>query len=288
MTDIEIGEVGYQKKQQGELQRDLKIDALDDHSFVQRNSSYSAEPKLVFEAYPEIKKMFIRRVYQILTIQLIVTFGIMFLIHRHANLTRVEVEAPGADNQDDPLLQPQMARPAYESSASFPLLLWGNFAMIFGSLIALHVFAKRYPWNLALLGVFTVSESIMLGISVVDIEFGILFEAFVITISLFIGLSLYTILSKDDYSWMGSYLFTGLWVMIFGSILHVVFGLGGDGFDLLYSWGGAALFSGFVIFDTWRLHYKLRTDEYITATVTLYLDVLNLFINILRILSKKK
>jgi protein lifeguard len=47
---------------------------------------------------------------------------------------------------------------------------------------------------------------------------------------------------------------------------------------------GALVFSGFILYDTESLIKRHTYDEYIWASVGLYLDILNLFLTILNIL----
>lgn len=47
---------------------------------------------------------------------------------------------------------------------------------------------------------------------------------------------------------------------------------------------GALVFSGFIVYDTDNLIKRFTYDEYIWASVILYLDVLNLFLSILNML----
>jgi FtsH-binding integral membrane protein len=56
-------------------------------------------------------------------------------------------------------------------------------------------------------------------------------------------------------------------------------------FEIIYSLGGAFLFCLFIIFDTQMLMKTLSAEEYILATINLYLDIVNLFLYILRILQ---
>ncbi len=51
---------------------------------------------------------------------------------------------------------------------------------------------------------------------------------------------------------------------------------------------GAILFSCFIVFDTHMLIHKLSPEEYITAAINLYLDIINLFLEILKILDAMK
>ena len=49
---------------------------------------------------------------------------------------------------------------------------------------------------------------------------------------------------------------------------------------------GAILFSGYIVYDTENLIKRFTYDEYIWASITLYLDILNLFLTILRMLRQ--
>jgi FtsH-binding integral membrane protein len=55
--------------------------------------------------------------------------------------------------------------------------------------------------------------------------------------------------------------------------------------EFVISVGGAVLFCGFILFDTHLIMHKMSPEEYVMASVTLYLDFINLFIYILRIMQ---
>ena len=55
--------------------------------------------------------------------------------------------------------------------------------------------------------------------------------------------------------------------------------------EFVISVAGAIIFCGFIIFDTHLIMHKLSPEEYILASVNLYLDFINLFLYILRILQ---
>ena len=44
--------------------------------------------------------------------------------------------------------------------------------------------------------------------------------------------------------------------------------------------------AGFIIYDTQMIMTRVSPEEYIIATIELYLDIINLFIEILKILEK--
>ena len=48
---------------------------------------------------------------------------------------------------------------------------------------------------------------------------------------------------------------------------------------------GAVMFSAYIVYDTFALLKRFSVDEYIWASVTLYLDVLNLFLRLLELIG---
>lgn len=156
-------------------------------------------------------------------------------------------------------------------------------------LIALQCNQKRYPVNMILLVAWTLCFSLSIGlICAIYMSKGqgeIVYEAAGITMATFLGLTIFTFKSKYNFSWMGGILFTLLWGMTLSSLMAMLFGFT---LGIVYSYFGAVLFSGFILFDTHRLLKQLDYDEYIEASIQLYLDIVNLFLFILRILSKKK
>jgi FtsH-binding integral membrane protein len=56
-------------------------------------------------------------------------------------------------------------------------------------------------------------------------------------------------------------------------------------FSLIYAIGGTLLFSGYIVYDTYLINRRLSPDEYIMGAISLYLDFVNLFLSILRLLN---
>lgn len=79
-------------------------------------------------------------------------------------------------------------------------------------------------------------------------------------------------------------LFSGLIILIIGGFIGA-FVSQSSAFQLVLAIGGAVLFSLFVVVDTQLLMNELSPEEYITATIQLYLDFINLFLYILRALQ---
>ena len=83
---------------------------------------------------------------------------------------------------------------------------------------------------------------------------------------------------------MGGMLTTGLIILVVGGLLNFFIFKSSAG-SFLFSCAGVFLFSGFILYDTSNILRNYPTDEYISATLSLYLDIFNLFLAILRILG---
>lgn len=99
---------------------------------------------------------------------------------------------------------------------------------------------------------------------------------------IFLGLSGYVLTTRKDFSFMGGFLFVGLLVILGAAILNIFFSI--PAFSLAISSGIILLMSGFILFDTSRIIHGGETN-YIRATVSLYLNIHNLFVNLLYILG---
>jgi len=110
-----------------------------------------------------------------------------------------------------------------------------------------------------------------------------------LTFGIFAFLTVFTMILTSfgaDFSIMGPLLAQALALMVWSSIANLVWGvprrfLAGACFGVL-------LFSLYIIYDTNQIVTRYADDEYIAAAVELYLDVVNLFLKLLELLSKLK
>jgi FtsH-binding integral membrane protein len=150
---------------------------------------------------------------------------------------------------------------------------------------ALHFTKRTTGVNLALFMLFASLWGAILGpllALVGTVAPGVPMQAAMLTTAVFGGLTLYVFQSKKDFSFLGGMLFVGLIALIITGILLIFFAP--SALYLLYCFGGVILFSGFVLYDTSQIMHHLYPDEAITGAIELYLDFLNLFMFILRIL----
>ena len=99
---------------------------------------------------------------------------------------------------------------------------------------------------------------------------------------IFLGLSGYALTTKRDFSFLGGFLFVGL-LVVFGVALLNIF-LGIPALSLALSAAIVMLMSGFILFDTSRM-VNGGIDNYVIATVQLYVNIFNLFVSLLHLLG---
>ncbi|KAF8164182.1 inhibitor of apoptosis-promoting Bax1-domain-containing protein [Mycena galopus ATCC 62051] len=125
--------------------------------------------------------------------------------------------------------------------------LWAFFVPLVGTLVNLGLLLwKRHshPWNFFLL--VTLLEAYTIGFAVAFYENGVILQALAITLVVFIGLTLFTLQSKYDFDGMT--------------------------LDIVYTVGGCLIFSGFIVYDMYRINRRLSPDEFISGSISLYLE----------------
>ncbi|MEQ8663884.1 MAG: Bax inhibitor-1/YccA family protein [Gammaproteobacteria bacterium] len=99
---------------------------------------------------------------------------------------------------------------------------------------------------------------------------------------IFLGLSGYALTTRRDFSFLGGFLFVGL-LVVFGAALLNIF-LAIPAMSLALSATIVMLMSGFILYDTSRM-VNGGVDNYIVATVQLYVNIFNLFVSLLHLLG---
>jgi FtsH-binding integral membrane protein len=101
-------------------------------------------------------------------------------------------------------------------------------------------------------------------------------QAFMTTSVAFISLTAYTFISRRDFSFLKGFVWTGLIAMIVLGFSNYFF-FESSMLALTLSGIGVLLFSAFILYDTSNILRDYPNDEYISAALTLYLDVFLLF-----------
>ena len=148
--------------------------------------------------------------------------------------------------------------------------------------------AREFPKNIILTFIFAFVEGVYIAPFLYIAERsapGVISQAGALTFAAFGVLTLYALLSKRDFSAWGGFLIVGLFVLIAASILNIF--VGSAGAALWISAVGVMIFAGLLVFDTWRIVRSgtYTQDDYVLATVAIYLDLLNMFMFIVSLLS---
>ncbi len=111
----------------------------------------------------------------------------------------------------------------------------------------------------------------------------ILYQAAIITLSLFTGISAVALLSKKDFSFMRSILSIGFFVGLGMMIAGMIFGFN---LGLWFSVGMAVLAAGSILYQTSNMVHRYSEDQYVGASLGLFASLMLLFWYILNILSR--
>lgn len=155
-----------------------------------------------------------------------------------------------------------------------------------GFLIATFWKRKSYPTNLLFLSAFTLMEAYCISVVTSFYDSKVVIQALILTLGIFVALTLFACQTKYDFTHWMPYLAGALWFMIlFGFVaMFIPFG---SGVETAYGALGALVFSGYILVDTQLVMRHYHVEEEIAASISLYLDVLNLFMSILRILNSQ-
>eukprot|EP01018_Ginkgo_biloba_P000536 Gb_17476 [translate_table: standard] len=208
----------------------------------------------------EMRWAFIRKVYAILSVQFLLTVIVASTVVLYSPITLFLVKTPG-------LLM---------GVAILPLIL----------MCPLYCYHQKHPVNLVLLGFFTVVLSLAVGISCAYTKGRIVLEALILTAAVVFSLTGYTFWASKkgkDFSFLGPVLFASLLVIILFGLIQAFFPLGSLS-TTIYGGAAALIFSGYIVYDTANLIKRYNYDQYIWASVVLYLDILNLFLSLLQLL----
>ena len=107
------------------------------------------------------------------------------------------------------------------------------------------------------------------------------------TALIFLGLSAYTLTTRKDFSFLQGFVVVGMMVMIVAMLVLIgasLFGFNVSGLQLAFSAGVVLLMSALILYQTSAIIHGGETN-YIMATTTLYLSIINLFTSLLHLLG---
>ncbi|XP_057707841.1 protein lifeguard 3-like [Corythoichthys intestinalis] len=213
-----------------------------------------------------VRHAFIRKVYLILAAQLTVTFSVV------AVFTFVD--------------------PVKMFVIRYPGIYWASlvvYFMVYCILLCCKEPRRRFPWNLVLLGVFTVALSYMSGTISSYYETKAVFLAMGITAVVCITVTVFCFQTKVDFTSCGGFLsIAAILLAIIGAVTAIVlFFHYVPWLHMLYAAIGAIIYTLFLVYNTQLLignrELAISPEEYVYGALSLYIDIVHIFLFILQI-----
>ncbi|XVE73076.1 hypothetical protein DITRI_Ditri11bG0088700 [Diplodiscus trichospermus] len=211
---------------------------------------------------PELRWAFIRKIYSIVAIQLLATIGVAATVVTVHPISHFFV-----------------------SSVAGLALYIVVIIMPFITLCPLYYYHQRHPVNYLLLGVFTISLAFAVGLTCAFTSGKVILESVILTTVVVVALTLYTFWAArrgHDFNFLGPFLFGAVLVLMVFALIQILFPLGRISV-MVYGCLASIIFCGYIIYDTDNLIKRYAYDEYIWAAVSLYLDIINLFLSLLTV-----
>ncbi len=174
----------------------------------------------------------------------------------------------------------------YSNPWTFWTALGVSFALLL--VIGFSESARRsHPLNLILLLTFTVFESFFVATASAMYDTNVVLIAAALTAGITLCLAAYAMQTRHDFTATGGLLFTLLFVLIAAGIIGMF--VQASWYTIALSCGGALLFSAYIMYDVQIMmgghKYAISADEYVFASLNIYLDIINLFLYILRLVD---
>ncbi|MEI7842546.1 MAG: Bax inhibitor-1/YccA family protein [Gallionellaceae bacterium] len=98
---------------------------------------------------------------------------------------------------------------------------------------------------------------------------------------IFFSLATIATVTKKDFSFMGKFLFIGVILLVIASLANIFFQV--PALSLTISAIAVLIFSAYILYDISQIIHGGETN-YVMATMSLYLDIYNIFVNLLSLL----
>jgi len=209
---------------------------------------------------------FMRKVYTLLSIQLIITFAwTLFAINN------VQIRAFIIEN-------------------AFLMIVAGILSIItLYSLICFLDFQRTTPHNYIMLTIFTVCEAYIVAYICCFTHPSVVYTAGTMTLVVCLALTIYAFTTKQDFTKMGGMLFVLLAVFLVATIFMIF--VKTPLVRMIYNIIGVLLFGFYLVYDTQLImankSMAYSVDDYIAATLNIYLDIINIFLQILQLFESK-
>jgi|GEM_PF-919233 len=157
--------------------------------------------------------------------------------------------------------------------------------------IIMMLFRTTFPINIILMGCYTLTMGLMLGVLLIIIDENLAMRVAWLTAFITFGAAVVAMYSGIDFSFLSGFLFWGLLGLIGIQIVRIFIGIHGLKRKLIAGFG-VVLFIGYLLYDFNNLHKarKVRAlNTWLVAlnySISIYLDIINLFLYLLDLLSE--
>ena len=168
--------------------------------------------------------------------------------------------------------------------------------VIFSPLVAILAFAfAAQHFNKSQLQLFLYAFAALMGLSFATIfavfTMGSIVSAFMSAGVLFAVMSGYGYFTKQSLDSMGKFMFVGLIAIVIASVINIF--IGSTVMQMVISALAVIIFLGLTAYDTQKIRELVSVDgdtgrEEVMGALTLYMDFINLFINLLQLFGIKK
>ena len=181
---------------------------------------------------------------------------------------------------------------ALYSGPAMIVLLLGTLGLVF--FISFRINRLQYTTAMALFMLYAALLGVTLSSIFLTYTGASITRVFFISAASFGALSLYGYTTQRDLSAMGSFLIMGLFGIIIASLVNIF--LKSSGLDWMISVLGVGIFAGLTAYDTQRIKemYDSMDDDgtmgrkAIMGALSLYLDFINLFMMLLRLVGDRR
>ena len=150
--------------------------------------------------------------------------------------------------------------------------------------------SQQVPLNYILLIAFTLLEAFMVSFTTIYFDPISVLACAGMTMIIVFGLSMYACFTKRDMTMMGGFLLSFSLILIFLGIIGIF--IRSYFYQMFLDSLGILLMSLYLIYDTQLVIGQkknfIEMDLYILGAMMIYLDIISLFLKILRLLGKKK
>lgn len=157
-------------------------------------------------------------------------------------------------------------------------------------LVYVRTAARKVPVNYILLFLFTICEAYLVSSITAEYEPVSVFIAAALTAAIVVALTIYACTTKTDFTICGGLLFTCLMALFIASFMSIFFY--NYYVEIIISALSVVLFSVYLIYDTQLIlgkgELKLQIDDYIFAAMNLYIDIIRIFLEILRLVGSAR